>query len=233
MKRCLFLRASASACGAEVTTIRQMLSNLGISMVEIEWLSHEDFCAQMKDQDKFDVVYLGAHADGHGFGETQDFPDHPWEELSGAICSSDCMLPNGFLFLGCCRGGMKTVALKILQHCDKIDYICGPNWKTDGGKLTTAFQTFLQNLIKDKNEPAVAAKRASDATGRTFSCYDRQELEAEIEMLRKIGDIESSVSHLIRGQGQILDKLDGLNGKLAPPPMNSGDPPSQDQPKPT
>ena len=120
------------------------------------------------------------------------------------------MIPEATLFMGCCRGGMKTVALKLLKECDKIDYICGPSWNTKGRDLVTAFTTFSLNRLSNGEEPAIAAERASKATGQTFICYDRQELEAEIELLRRIERIESVQFDILRGQQDILDEIRNL-----------------------
>jgi hypothetical protein len=218
---CLFITASTSACAGEVNLVRGCLKNLGIGLREIEWLSQEDFERQMSPDKKYDFVYLGAHADGAGFGQTHGVVLHPWESLAYAICSTNCILPGGTLFLGCCRGGMKTVALKILTACHTIDYICGPHWTVTGNELTAAFQAFVHSRVKKKEEPCKAADRATEACGFKFSCHDRQELEAEIETLRKIQQTEWAVSSLQAGQNTIAAQLEAiakaLNVKLPHP----------------
>src|ERR1051325_7913058 len=149
---CLFVKASSTACGGEVQIIRDTLDNLHIDLQEIEWISEKDFLGQTSNGRKYSLIYLGAHADHLGFGEKEAHALHSWEQLARAICQSDCMVPEATLFLGCCRGGMKTVALKIMKMCDKIDYICGPNWNVTGNDLTAAFQAFVQSRVRRNEE---------------------------------------------------------------------------------
>jgi hypothetical protein len=205
--KCLFVTASTSACAGEVKLVQACLHNLGIAFREVEWLSQEDFITQTADGRKYDFIYLGAHADSIGFGEKDGAALYGWDTLGIAICATDCILPGGTLFLGCCRGGMKTVALKILKTCDRIDYICGPHWKVTGNDLTNAFQAFVNSRISKKEEPCRAAERATDACGFRFSCYDRQELQAEIETLRQIQNIEWQMQEFRTAQTKMNDQL--------------------------
>jgi hypothetical protein len=218
---CLFVTASSAACAGEVKVVKDILHNMGIELREVEWLSQDDFEKQISPDTKYDFVYLGAHADGTGFGEKDGATLHAWESLANAICATDCILPGGTLFLACCRGGMKTVALKILTTCQRIDYICGPHWKVTGNDLTAAFQAFVHSRVKKNEEPCKAADRATEACGFKFSCYDREELEAEIETLRKIQETEWEIRSLHAGQNMICDQLaaiaKALNVKLPDP----------------
>lgn len=210
---CLFLKASASACADEEGSIRANLKGMDVDVEIVEWISANDFVQQVNGK-KFGIIYLGAHADGWGFGE-QGLQSQGWEVLGTAICESDCMLPEGTLFLGCCRGGMKTVALKILQQCDKIDYIFGPNWNTKGGDLVTAFTTYTRNRLTNGEEPSIAASRASEAAGQKFTCYDRQELEAEIEFLRKFQGLEFTQQFILEQQVNLIRSMQLLRDDIA------------------
>jgi hypothetical protein len=210
-KNCLFLKAAAAACANEEGSIRANLKAFGVDVEVIQWTSQGDFYQQVTGK-KFAIIYLGAHADGYGFGEQGAF--QPWETLAESICMSDCMTLEGTLFLGCCRGGMKTVALKILQQCDKIDYIFGPNWNTKGGDLVTAFTTYTRNRLTNGEEPSVAAARASEATGQHFTCYDRQELEAEIEFLRRFENVEFNQGLILEQQREILKRIATLRNEV-------------------
>jgi hypothetical protein len=217
---CLFITASSAACGGEVRLIRDVLNNVGIDLREIEWISEGDFQSQVCDSTKYQIIYLGAHADSYGFGETDGHSLTAWENLGTVICQADCILPGGTLFLGCCRGGMKTVALKILKLCDRIDYICGPNWKVTGNDITAAFQAFIQSWVRKKEEPRKAAERASEAAGFGFSCYDRQELQSEIETLRQIRNIEMDVQEIRDWKESLSQQIASLHAdivRLLPP----------------
>jgi hypothetical protein len=178
----------------------------------IEWVSVEDFVNRASSK-KFDIIYLGAHADASGFGETNGTL-HPWETLAAGICNSDCMIPEGTLFLGCCRGGMKTVALKILMRCAKIDYIVGPNWKSKGVDLVPAFVAFTHSRRSASDEPGKAAACASAAAGQIITCYDRQELEEELELRRTVAQMARTQDEIITWVqselGRIENRIDQL-----------------------
>ena len=218
---CLFITASTSACAGEATLVRDCLQNLGISFREVEWVSPDDFRAQIAKGEKYDFIYLGAHADGTGFGESDKTGLHPWETLAIEICTTDCIRPNGTLFLGCCRGGMKAVAIKILSNCNTIDYICGPHWKVAGNDLTAAFQAFVQSRIRKKEEPCKAAERATEACGFRFSCYDRQELLPEIETAWRMHNLEWQMLEVRSAQARVeyqLEMIAKALGVTAPTP---------------
>ena len=212
-KTCLFLKAAAAACAQEEDLIRAHLKGMHVDMETIDWISAEDFPNRV-DGKKFEIIYLGAHADGMGFGESNgNF--YPWEALAAAICASDCMIPEGTLFLGCCRGGMKTVALKILMQCARIDYIMGPNWKSKGGDLANAFATFTRSRVIDGGEPAKAAVRATEAAGQMFTCYDRQALEGELEFLKRLQQIAWNQECISANVANLRNDLCRLEMELA------------------
>lgn len=230
---CLFVTASTAACAGEAKLVRDCLQNLGITFREVEWLSPQDFHAQMKQGDKYDFIYLGAHADGNGFGEGANTALHSWESLAVEICSTECIRPNGTLFLGCCRGGMKAVAIKILTNCDTIDYICGPHWKVTGNDLTAAFQAFVQSRIKKNEEPCKAAERATEACGFRFSCYDRQELLPEIQTAWQMRNMEWQMEIIQNSQAtmqyqlELIAKALGVTQPTPPRSIPPAVPPSE------
>ena len=214
--KCLIIKATSSACNNELDSIRIALKTHRVETRDIEWLSQNDFLAQMGEpsKEKYDLVYLAAHADMYGFGESGGFSLHTWDELANAICMSSCMLPGATLFLGCCRGGMKTVALAILRGCDQINYICGPVWTTKGTKLIQAFNSFAECKFAENVEPDVIKQRMSNAAGQQFSCYDRQELESEVAMLRQIRTMQREVEAVRLFQETISGQIAALHADL-------------------
>ena len=190
-KSYLLLRVKGAACADEFETIKALLKNFGTTFMERDWISYEEFIVTYDYSQKFDAIYLGAHADGEGFGVNDGSELCKWSDLAGALCATDAMVPGGLLFLGCCRGGMKVVALEIMRSCPKIDYVAGPNWKANAGDLVLGFNVFINTLIRYKEEPTVAAERASAATGQKFCCYDRQELAGDVALMHQLDRIES------------------------------------------
>lgn len=189
--------------------IREVLRNLGIGLTVVEWLSPEDFKPQVAGR-KYDFVYLGAHADSYGFGENSGSDLHSWEDLALAICETDCMEPGGTLFMGCCRGGMKTVAIKIMQQCAKIDQICGPFWTLKGNDITKAFHIFVEALVRQKSDPVTAADKASQASNCKFLCYERLDLAGELETLFRLESMEWSIDSIREGQNTLTKEVKGL-----------------------
>ena len=203
----MFLKASTDACASEIGAIETNLKAIdgGATMELIEWISPNDFCQRIQGK-KFGIIYLGAHADGTGFGENAPGAWHTWDDLASSICATDCIAPKGILFMGCCRGGMRTIALKIFKTCNKIDYIVGPNQATRAGDLVTAFTAFVRNLKKGAN-PVSATTRASGATGDDYTCHDRQELEVDVNLSQQLDEISYNQQILLLQQSQILEKL--------------------------
>ena len=215
--KCLIIIATSSACNTEVDAITRALKTHRVETLILEWVSQDDFLQQlgMPSAQKFDLVYLAAHAGVHGFGESGGFAQHNWDDLANAICWSTCMLPGATLFLGCCRGGMKTVALSILKGCDQIDYICGPVWNTKGTKLIQAFNSFAECKFAENLEPTAIRERMTSAAGQHFSCFDRQELESEVAMLRQISKIQFELEYVSKTQQRLLDAINALNQNIS------------------
>ena len=210
---CLMIIATSSACAGEETLIRTVLGNLGIGLTVVEWVSADDFKTQVT-QKKYDFIYLGAHADSFGFGQNASTALHPWAELALAICETDCIKPGGTLFLGCCRGGMKTVAIKIMTQCQKIDQICGPFWTLAGNDITKAFHIFVEALVRQKEDPVTAADRASQASNCKFLCYERLDLAGDLAMLDRLGSLEWALQGLEVGQSQLTGEVKKLSSTI-------------------
>jgi len=204
--------ASSSACAGERDLVREVLKGLGIGLTIVEWLSPEDFKPQVAGK-KYDFIYLGAHADGYGFGENASSL-HPWESLALAICETDCIQQGGTLFMGCCRGGMKTVAIKIMMQCGKIDQICGPFWTLKGNDITKAFHIFVEALVRQKEDPVTAADRASQASNCKFLCYERLDLAGELATLARMDSMEWTLSTLLGEQYKLTMEVKNLGSKI-------------------
>lgn len=205
--------ASTAACSGEQELIKALLRNLGIGLKIVEWDSAEDFKQQMGES-KYDFIYLGAHADSYGFGQGAGVDLHSWESLAVAICETDCIKPGGTLFLGCCRGGMKTVAIKIMQQCNKIDQICGPFWSLTGNQITEAFHVFVKTLVGEAKDPVTAADRASQASNCKFLCYERLDLAGELETLSRLQSLEWTLDDVNRGQNTLMNDVKALTAAI-------------------
>lgn len=194
-KRLLFIKAANDICGTELENIRSVLGMLGIvhSFVDLTEPNMPadgipdgnetppDYITQrLKELGiSFDYIYLAAHANQHNFGDADNGNTFDWDSLARAICESEIMNSESILFLGCCRGGLKRVARKLFDGCDKIDYVCGPHWKVTKHEIATAFHVFLYNMEFRGEEPSTAVSRASTSVGYRFFFHDRIEIENE------------------------------------------------------
>ncbi len=97
------------------------------------------------------------------------------------------MKPNSILFLGCCHGGLKKVALSLFVTCEQIAAVCGLRWSGTAQEFLVAFHTFLFNYCCHREEPEEAAKRAGSSIGRSLPFYSRYDSEADIITILNFG----------------------------------------------
>lgn len=180
MKRMLLVKASNDVCATEIQHVQKICEMFRVEHKAVELLSLETFHTEAQTLGKFDFLYLGAHADVMSFGEADSSRSYDWEQFGSVLCSADCLQPESVLLLGCCRGGLKMVAMKLFLACSKIDYVTGPRWTVTPQDITTAFHVFLYNMVVRREQPSTAANRASAATGYDFYYYDRVESEDEV-----------------------------------------------------
>lgn len=183
-KRLLIVKASNDICTAEVDQLKSIASMFGMNHCVCELKTVEEFKQSLcASADKYDYIYVAAHADLMGFGTQDRAVNINWSEFAAALCETNCLNPECILLLGCCRGGLKQVAFTLFLSCDQIDYICGPRWTVTSADLTAGFHVFVYNMEVRKEQPSTAVDRASKATNYDFFCYDRVEVEDEIERL--------------------------------------------------
>jgi len=188
-KRMLLVKASNDVCSTEVTHIEKICDMFSISHEVIELSSLDQFMEEAQALGRFDYLYLGAHANQYSFGESDGSPSYSWNDFAAILCATDCLNPESVLLLGCCRGGLKMVAMSMFLACGKIDYVAGPRWTVTPQDITTAFHVFLYNLVIRREQPSTAADRSSRATGYDFYYYDRVEIEdsaSSAEMMEEV-----------------------------------------------
>lgn len=155
----------------------------GIEHCRTDLKDEKPFREQLCNGRKYDYIYLGAHANTEFFGDSDGMTTMLWSNLASIFCTTGCLRPGAILLLGCCRGGLKKVATTLFCSCDQIDYVCGPRWTVYPADITAGFHAFLYNMEIRREQPSVAVKRASYATGYDFFCHDRVEMEDELGLL--------------------------------------------------
>ncbi|MHC4394332.1 MAG: hypothetical protein ACYS1A_01630 [Planctomycetota bacterium] len=182
-KKLIIIKASNDICGSELDHLRNIADMFQMAHCTFEMKTLEEFKQSKCAQDKYDYLYLAAHADPEYFGTRDGTVSIKWEEFAFSLCETVCLNEECILLLGCCRGGLKGVAQILFYSCDKIDYVCGPRWTVTSHDIAAGFHTFVYNMIVRKEQPSKAAERASHATGYDFFCYDRVEFEDEYRTL--------------------------------------------------
>lgn len=191
-KRLLIIKAASDVCAAEVGHLKVIADMFAITHCTMDLQSIDDFNkALCQGDDKFDYIYLAAHADTEFFGERDGSVSIPWPELASAFCNAACLKSGAILLLGCCRGGLKRVALSLFCNCMDIDYVCGPRWTVCGPDISTGFHVFIYNMEVRREQPSVAVCRASQATNYEFFCHDRVEMQDELNY--SCGDSDNSL----------------------------------------
>jgi hypothetical protein len=176
-QRMLLVKASIDVCGTEIEHLEKICEMFGIQHQTVDMTGATPFDQLVAGLGEFNFLYLGAHADPYSFGEADGSRSNDWETFGSTLCSSQCLAPEAILLLGCCRGGLKGVAMRLFMACPKIDYVTGPGWTVTPEDITTGFHVFLYNMVIRKEQPSTSSKRASSATGYDFYYYDRVEIE--------------------------------------------------------
>ena len=177
MKRLLTIKAASDVCSDEIKHLEAIAGMFGIEHEGMELDDMSSFTSELETKKAFDFVYLGAHANTEFFGESDGSKIFHWHELASCFCGTESLNPGSVLLLGCCRGGLKNVALDLFCACDRIDYICGPRWTVTGADISAGFHIFIYNYVIRREQPSKAVKRASKGTGYDFFCHDRVEMQ--------------------------------------------------------
>ena len=178
MKKLLIIKATDDLCAQELDQLIAVAGMFGLSHTLYEFTTGAKFVTDLQSSaEKYDYIYLGAHANPVEFGDSQGKIRMPWETFGYCLCSSMCLNSGCVLLLGCCRGGLKPVAKTLFASCAAIDYVCGPRWTVKPCDITLGFHVFIYNMEARNEQPSVAVSRASQACGYDFFCYDRVEME--------------------------------------------------------
>jgi len=187
----LILKATSDDCSAEISNLEAVAKMSGIVMTQITIEDANELESKLSEEVQFDFLYICAHGNEEGFGESHGAMFIPWTEFALALCVSNCLKRDAIVFLACCYGGIRRIADIMFGTCISVSSVCGPRWAVPPSTLTCAFHTFLHNLSFCHVDPYIACGRASDATGHEFFFYSRRECELIHPELYKL-------DHLVR-----------------------------------
>lgn len=182
-KRLLFIRATKDYDTELVEHIKGACTLLKVDFIEHTFTDVAAFEAYTKTSGKFDFLYIAAHGNHSCFGENHPLSTTRWADFGLSLCLTQIMQPGSVIFMGCCHGGLKRVALILFTNCPQIASVCGPKWKISRHEVAVAIHVFLHNLLIAEEEPIVAAERTAAALGSSFPFYDRYELESDIAIM--------------------------------------------------
>ena len=195
-KSLLILKATSDDCTAEISNLEAVAQMAGIATSRITIGAPEELETKLKTGTQFDFLYICAHGNEDGFGESNGKMFIPWDGFATALCSTNCLKSDAIVFLACCFGGIRRIADILFGTCFSVTSVCGPRWTIHPSTLTCAFHAFLHNLSFCRVDPYVACKRASEATGHEFFFYSRRECELihpelyKLDLLVKAGRLD-------------------------------------------
>lgn len=121
----------------------------------------------------FDMVYLCGHGNQWGLGGDGDDPYASWIQLSTSMCQA--LKADATLVLGCCDGGLTTVAYDFLEACPRLRHIFGLAGSVLPEELMLALHVILSGVVADLVDGKTAAQRAAAAIGRRVIYCDGDE----------------------------------------------------------
>jgi hypothetical protein len=176
MKRLLIVRASQDVYDNAILELSSHAKHYNIEASHIEVTSINDLESQLSGK-KYHYIYFAGHGNGTCFGDPKSFISD-WSEIGTTICSSDCLNQNAIIMMYCCKGGLNTVAFKLMAACPNVEYVCGAKQNMKNIDLIIGFNVFLYNVENRNIDPVLSAQKSTLATEIRFECFDRTEVES-------------------------------------------------------
>jgi hypothetical protein len=176
MKKLLIIRASQDVYDDAILELNSHAKHYNIEPSHIDVKSIEDLGQHLKGK-KYDYIYFAGHGNGACFGDPKSFISD-WSIIGSVVCESDCLNEHAIIMLYCCKGGLNTVAFKLMAACSNIEYVCGAKQNMKNIDLIIGFNVFLYNIEYRNIDPVLSAQKSTLATEIRFECFDRTEVEA-------------------------------------------------------
>lgn len=192
-KQMLVLVASEDVADEEVSNITSQVKLYGIDHRRYDIHSRNDLHAALYSGREYDYIYLATHGCDVEFGNVSGSLSVTWLQFAAMVCSSGCNKQDAIFLHSCCRGGLSQVAWRMFKCCNKIGYVCGPRNDIRPVDLVTAFNLFLYNVEVRRIDPVVAADKVLSAIDTRLVCYDRLDVETDVNYLSHCDLIEGDV----------------------------------------
>jgi len=171
-KTLLILKVSRDVHLYETSLIEAEARQYGYDVV-VHDVQHEDQL-WATPEGPWSIVYVCGHGHREGVGQADGSMLLAWDDVASALC--DHLGPEAWLFLACCRGGLREVVHTMLCACWSLEYVFGAPWKATPSELACAFHVLLHQFTHRQLEPARAADRAGEAIDRTIKSFDANEV---------------------------------------------------------
>ena len=106
-----------------------------------------------------------------------------WADFAQDLCGNQGLNDECVVYLGCCKGGLKTVAQVLMTICDGIHHVVGAGCDIDEQEANLAFHNFSfahgRGTLSTRIEQSISL-----AINQKFSIFNREEMHAEITALR-------------------------------------------------
>lgn len=166
--------------------IECVAASYGYKLVPYKFQNRSEFDQIFKKQtDPIDILYISAHGKKDGI-ELEDkarknssFID--WDSLSSLICEAEGLGEETNIFLACCNGGFRRVALKFMSYCQSVDFVAGLPCELYSRREALAFHTFLDHINRGSDSSRIESA-VTNAIDQQFKVYLRYEMDVEIAL---------------------------------------------------
>ncbi len=176
MKELLVVRVTPDIHDASVAEIYYHAQHYNINPSHID-ISTIDELEQKLTGRKIDYLYFAGHGSETCFTDNNSFISS-WEDIGNVVCRTNCLNPDSIVLLYCCKGGLNTVAYRLIAECDQISYVCGAKQNMRSIDLIIGFNVFIYNIEARNIDPVLAADKATAATEIRFECFDKTDVIA-------------------------------------------------------
>jgi len=158
----------------------------------------EHLCNGRPAKEQIDMVFVGAHSNMDLISnDNLGTETLSWKEFADHLCGCDGITDKTKIYLGCCDGGFKNIALTLMSRCPKIYSVSGVPCVLNTKQSPLAFHALLYGLSINADDQHIA-RMVTAAIGLSFNIHSR------IEMLGELAAIET-VQALYWAQGKLKD----------------------------
>ena len=172
-KRLLLVKFSNDVLSEEIDAVRCIATLNDFSVEIVDLCKGHQLRENAPVATQFDFLYLCGHGNVNRACDDQA-NCMSWQQFAEGLCAAGCIKEGALLFCACCRGGLDNVCKAFFDSCPNVHYVCGPRSDTTAAHLLAGFHTVLHSAFTRDSDFEVAARIASDLTGRNFVIHDHQ-----------------------------------------------------------